>query len=94
MTCRPTGRPSTSPAGIEIAGLPWRLAGNVSLPLLPAPAFTPPNVLGSGPSASNATSGLLAVITRSTPSTGSKIRAIASLTSIRLRSMSPYDVAS
>ena len=45
-TCRPTGRPSTSPAGIEIAGLPWRLAGNVSLPLLPALSSTPPNVLG------------------------------------------------
>ena len=42
---------------------------------------------GSGPSAAKATSGLLAVITRSTPSTGSKMRAIASLTSIRRCSM-------
>ena len=39
MTCRPIGSPSTKPAGIEIAGLPCRLAGNVSRPLLPAPRF-------------------------------------------------------
>ena len=45
-TCRPIGSPSTSPAGIEIAGLPCRLAGNVSLPLLPAPASMPPNAVG------------------------------------------------
>ena len=86
-TCRPIGNPSSVPAGIEMAALPCRFAGKVSLPLLPAPATIPPNSFGSGPSASNATSGLLAVITKSTPAAGSKISAMRSLSSIRRRSI-------
>ena len=86
-TCRPIGSPSSVPAGIEIAGLPCMLAGNVSRPLILAPASIPPNVSGNGPSAANATSGLLAVMTKSTPPAAtSKIRAIASLSSALRRS--------
>ncbi len=50
-----------------MAGLPCRFAGNVRRPLILAPASIPPNVFGSGPSAAKATSGLVAVITKSTP---------------------------
>jgi len=53
-------------------------AGNVSTPLLPAPATMPPNVSGSGPCASNATSGLLAVMITSTWSKISVMRRLSS----------------
>ena len=49
-----------------MAGHPCRLAGKVRRPLLRAPSSIPPNDEGSGPSAAKATSGLEALITRST----------------------------
>ena len=67
-------------------------AGNVSLPLFPAPALTPPNAEGNGPSALNATSGLLAVITKSTASKISAMRWLSNARrdSILARASVPY----
>ncbi len=73
MTWRPTGSPSTVPAGMDTAGLPVRLAGMVSAPLLPTALLkpyslmrsTPPTVVGMGPVAAKAVSGLVAQKTKS-----------------------------
>ena len=72
-TWRPTGSPSTSPAGMLTAGLPLRFDGAVSAAELKmarasptsATRSCPGTVIGGGPSAAKATSGLVEQKTKS-----------------------------
>ncbi len=94
ITCSPTGRPSTEPAGIDTAGLPARFAGIVRAPLLPSARSKPtwetrsaPSISSaSGPAAGKATSGL---VEQKTKSASSNRSAIASLCWMRNVSFSP-----
>src|SRR5215207_2704034 len=79
ITCMPTGRPSTVPAGMETAGLPTMLAGMVSTPLFSGPTERFPTRVLRPISAGNATSGLVAQITKSTSSKRSAMRSLASV---------------
>ncbi len=93
MTWRPTGRPSTVPAGMDTAGLPVRLAGMVSAPLLPMALLkpyslmrsTPPTVVGMGPVAAKAVSGLVAQKTKSVCSNRVAICSLRSMRNISVR---------